>query len=95
MLPPGQPWKYSRATGGRLQGAACGPADRSAIPVEGGRGRWEGMRELLEFLGLVAPPGRREPVALPGWTRWALPAAVAALTVLSVLLAALVRLVFV
>jgi hypothetical protein len=51
------------------------------------------MRELLEFLGFLTPsPGRREPVALPAWTRWAVPVAVAALTVLSAVVAALVRL---
>jgi hypothetical protein len=51
------------------------------------------MRELLEFLGLVAPDvRRREPVALPAWTRFVVPAAVAALTAVSILLVALVRL---
>jgi hypothetical protein len=50
------------------------------------------MRELLELLGLVAPPaGRREPVALPAWTRAALPALVVVLAVASVLLVGLVR----
>jgi hypothetical protein len=50
------------------------------------------MRELLEYLGFVPPPlGRRDPVALPAWTRWAVPAAVAGLTLLSVLLATVVR----
>jgi hypothetical protein len=49
------------------------------------------MRELLELLGLVEPPGHREPIALPRWTRWVLPAAAAALSVLSVLLFQLVR----
>jgi hypothetical protein len=50
------------------------------------------MRELLEFLGLVRPPsGRREPVALPAWATWAVPAAVFALTAASMLVAALVR----
>jgi len=50
------------------------------------------MRELLEYLGLVAPePGRREPVALPAWARWTFPLAVGALAVASVLIVALVR----
>jgi hypothetical protein len=50
------------------------------------------MRELLELLGFVAPPaGRREPVALPAWTRIALPALVVVLTIVSVLLTAVVR----
>ena len=32
------------------------------------------MRTLLEFLGIVEPPrGRREPVALPPWSRRLLP----------------------
>jgi hypothetical protein len=32
------------------------------------------MRALLEFLGIVRPPsGRREPVALPAWSRRLLP----------------------
>jgi hypothetical protein len=50
------------------------------------------MRELLERLGLVGRPGHREPIALPRWTRWVLPAAVAAFTLLSVLLFQLLRL---
>ncbi len=50
------------------------------------------MRELLELLGFVAaPPGRREPVALPAWTRMALPALVVVLTIVSVLLLAVAR----
>ncbi|MGZ4108882.1 MAG: hypothetical protein ACXVP7_04270 [Actinomycetota bacterium] len=50
------------------------------------------MRELLELLGLVeAPTGRREPVALPAWTRMALPVLVVVLTIVSVLLFALLR----
>jgi hypothetical protein len=50
------------------------------------------MRELLELLGFVAPPaGRREPVALPAWTRIALPALVVVLTIVSVLLTAVIH----
>jgi hypothetical protein len=50
------------------------------------------MRELLELLGLVVPPvARREPVALPAWTRAVLPALVLVLAIVSVLLLALVR----
>jgi hypothetical protein len=50
------------------------------------------MRELLELLGVLAPPaGRREPVALPAWIRGALPVLVAVLATASVLLLALVR----
>jgi hypothetical protein len=50
------------------------------------------MRELLEYLGLVAPePGRREPVALPAWARWTVPIAAAVLTLGSILIFAVVR----
>jgi hypothetical protein len=50
------------------------------------------MRELLELLGLVSPPrGRREPVALPAWARWLLPATVAALAAVSLVVLAFVR----
>jgi hypothetical protein len=50
------------------------------------------MRELLELLGLVEPPaGRREPVALPAWTRFVFPVVVTALAIVSVLVFALVR----
>jgi hypothetical protein len=50
------------------------------------------MRELLELLGLMAPPpGRREPVALPAWIRGAFPVLVAVLAVVSVLLLAVAR----
>jgi hypothetical protein len=49
------------------------------------------MRELLELLGLAGSSAHREPIALPPWTRWVIPAAVAALTLLSVLLFQLVR----
>jgi hypothetical protein len=50
------------------------------------------MRELLEYLGLVAPePGRRGPVALPAWVRWTVPLAVGALTAASLLILAVVR----
>lgn len=84
MLPPGQPRKYSGVAGGRPSAvASVPPGDR----------RWKAMRELLEFLGLVEPPrGRREPVALPAWSRWALPFVLVALTAASALALVLVRL---
>lgn len=91
MLPPGQPWKYSRAPV-RLLGHRRSAGDRSAIPVPSARGRWKAMRELLELLGLVSPPrGRREPVALPAWARWLLPATVAALAAVSLVVLAFAR----
>jgi hypothetical protein len=50
------------------------------------------MREFLELLGLVDPPaGRREPVALPAWTRWALPAVAGVLAIASFVVFAVVR----
>jgi hypothetical protein len=50
------------------------------------------MRELLEYLGLVDPePGRREPVALPAWSRFVGSIAVAALAAASLLILATVR----
>jgi hypothetical protein len=52
-----------------------------------------GMRAFLELLGLIPPSSdRREPVALPAWTRYAVPALVALLSVVSVLIVAAVRL---
>jgi hypothetical protein len=50
------------------------------------------MRALLEFLGIVTPDdSRREPVALPAWTRRLMPLLVAVLTVLSTLVYSVVR----
>ena len=50
------------------------------------------MRALLEFLGIVAPErGRREPIALPAWSRPLLPFLLPALAVASTLVFALVR----
>ena len=50
------------------------------------------MRELLEYLGLVAPPpGRREPVALPAWARWTIPLLVGVLSIVSLLIAGVIR----
>ncbi|HEX9123679.1 MAG TPA: hypothetical protein VF984_10040 [Actinomycetota bacterium] len=51
------------------------------------------MRGLLEFLGIVEPQGeRREPVALPAWGRWLAPIVTGALTLASLLVYAVVRL---
>jgi hypothetical protein len=42
------------------------------------------MRVLLEFLGIVEPDlSRREPVALPAWTRWVTPLLVPGLALAS------------
>lgn len=50
------------------------------------------MRSLLEFLGIVEPEGvRREPVALPAWSRRLLPIVIGALAICSTLVLALVR----
>lgn len=49
------------------------------------------MRDLLEFLGLLAPRSRREPTAVPQWYRLVFPAVVTVLAILSVLVSALVR----
>ena len=50
------------------------------------------MRVLLELLGVIRPdPSRREPVALPAWTRRSVPLLVTALTLASTALYALVR----
>lgn len=50
------------------------------------------MRALLEYLRIVEPErGRREPIALPAWSRRLLPILVAVLAVLSTLGLALVR----
>jgi len=50
------------------------------------------MRALLEFLRIVERGhARREPVALPAWTRWALPFAMVVLAALSTLVFALLR----
>ena len=47
---------------------------------------------LLEWLGFVPPPsGRREPVALPAWTRWLLPIAVVALTLVTMAILVVAR----
>ncbi len=53
------------------------------------------MRALLEFLGIVQPePGRREPVALPAWAKWLVPALVVALTLASTLIFFVLRVLF-
>jgi hypothetical protein len=50
------------------------------------------MRSLLEYLGFVEPDStRREPVALPAWATHLVPIIVAALTVASMVVLALVR----
>lgn len=53
------------------------------------------MRALLEFLGIVEPdPSRREPVALPAWTRWTLPLLVPALASASMVVYLVIRALF-
>lgn len=53
------------------------------------------MRVLLEFLGIVEPdPGRREPVALPAWFRWAAPLLVPGLALASFGVLSLIRALF-
>ena len=50
------------------------------------------MRALLEFLGIVAPDGpRREPVALPTWSRRLAPILVLGLATASTVVFALIR----
>jgi hypothetical protein len=50
------------------------------------------MRSLLEYLGIVTPDRpRREPVALPAWTRRVLPVLVVALALASTIISVLVR----
>ena len=49
------------------------------------------MRVLLEALGIIAPDRRRkEPVALPAWTRWGLPLGLAAVVIGGAILARLI-----
>ena len=56
------------------------------------RRRASGMRALLEFLGIVAPDRtRREPVVLPTWARWAVPALPVALALLFLAVYAVIR----
>jgi hypothetical protein len=53
------------------------------------------MRVLLEFLGIVEPDGsRREPVALPAWSRWVAPMIVPGLALVSLGGLALIRALF-
>ena len=56
-------------------------------------GHWrQGLRAILEFLGIVEPErGHREPVALPAWSRMGLVLLVPVLAVASALLAVVVR----
>lgn len=50
------------------------------------------MRALLQFLGIVAPDrGRREPLALPAWSRRLRPLLVPTLAVASTIVFAVVR----
>jgi hypothetical protein len=50
------------------------------------------MRELLEYLGILAPTReRREPVALPAWIRRARPWIVPSLAVTSTLVFVILR----
>ena len=52
----------------------------------------EKMRSLLELLGIVdVPASRREPVALPRWTRWFVPSLVVALVLASMFVYGLAR----
>ncbi len=54
----------------------------------------ENMRALLEFLGIVEPdPTRREPVALPAWSRSLLGLALPALVLISALVLLTLRVV--
>ena len=72
------------------------PAFGNEWPLGAGLGsRLENMRTLLEFLGIVEPDrSRREPVALPAWSRWVLPLLVPALALVSTGLYLAVRTLF-
>jgi hypothetical protein len=50
------------------------------------------MRALLEFLGIVAPDAdRREPVALPAWSRRLAPALVLGMAIATTMVFELIR----
>jgi hypothetical protein len=52
------------------------------------------MRALLEFLGIVAPDSaRRVPVALPAWVRWVVQILPVLMTLVSLAIYALIRVV--
>jgi hypothetical protein len=58
--------------------------------------RWEGMRVVLEWLGLVEPDrSRKEPVAVPGWAPIAVAGTVAVFAgIATLVVCALLRAVF-
>jgi hypothetical protein len=62
----GQPRQYSHRSGAGAAANGGQAAPRGADAYT--------MRALLEYLGIVEPPrGRREPVALPAWSRALVP----------------------
>jgi hypothetical protein len=79
----GQPRKYSDRSDA--------PAAANGLQTASAHADAILMRSLLEYLGIVTPAQRREPVALPAWARRMLPLLVAALAVVSTLISAFVR----
>lgn len=89
----GQPRKYSA----RNLGTGCrvtwwNDRARFGSRMAARRADDHDMRALLELLGIVPPdPSRREPIALPAYLRWITLALVAVVTIASLLVSALAR----